>query len=118
MPKITRTLYKKNTEPWIVTTADYIDVYFSQEEKENIILPYNNMVNQANGYIQDSFTQTFEGDTYTWSREYDTMENLQNAMIQMSDGNNSIVSVRNEKLKEVMNNHGISSYRATTLIHD
>lgn len=116
MAKLTRKLTKQNTQPWILTTDEYISTYFTQEEIDNIIEPYNQILLNSPGYIANSKTEFFEGDTYTWTRDYESLESLQSAMIEMSDESNPLVAARNAKLREVMLAHGVTTYKAENKI--
>lgn len=116
MAKLTRKLTKHDSEPWVLTTDEYISTYFTQEEINNIITPYNQILLNSPGYIANSKTEFYDGNTYTWTREYENLESLQSAMVEMSDENNPIVAARNQKLKEVMLANGVTSYKAETKI--
>lgn len=107
MPKIVKTIVNTNTggsKPWILDSQQ--QDYFTQEEINDIIIPYTEYMKNLPGAIS---IEVEEVDTTLLivKLEYDTEENLQNALAEQKE--NNIVKRRNDLYKSKMNQLGLTS---------
>lgn len=110
MPKIVKTIVNTNqngTKPWILD--DQRQDYFTQEEINDIIIPYEEYMKNLPGAISIEIKEV-DNSSLVVKLEYDTEENLQNALA-MQGGNtiNSVVKLRNDLYKSKMEELNLTS---------
>jgi hypothetical protein len=77
--------------PWVISQAPYAENFCTQDEMNNIIIPYRNYVNTITGIQSSSVTEISNTElkiVYT----FDTLENtyLALSLMRQSDSNNKI----------------------------
>ena len=107
MPKIVKRIVNTNlngTKPWILDSQQ--QDYFTQEEIDDIIIPYTEYMKNLPGAISIDIEEVNNA-LLVVKLEYDTEENLQNALAEQKE--NSIVKRRNDLYKSKMNELGLTS---------
>ena len=107
MPKIVKRIVNTNlngTKPWILDSQQ--QDYFTQEEIDDIIIPYTEYMKNLPGAISIDIEEVNNA-LLVVKLEYDTEENLQNALAEQKE--NYIVKRRNDLYKSKMNELGLTS---------
>lgn len=77
MPSLVITIKRDDTtKEWFIPSVDNFDKYFSQEEIDNILMPYYNTIHSLPGLLSVTPIQV-DDYTRTVTYELDTKENLQ-----------------------------------------
>jgi len=109
MSKMVKTIINTSpngTKPWILDSQR--QEYFTQEEINNIIIPYTEYVKNLPGALSIDVQEV--DNTLVVKQEFDTQENLNNAAVaQAKDTQNSIVKLRNELYENKMKDLGLTS---------
>lgn len=114
MAKIVVTIKKKPGDPWVLTHPSMESTwpqYFTQQEIDEIIKPYNEYLRNMPGYIAADSSFTIEGDTATSVGMFSIPQLAAGAFgILRSTANEDspIVLARNKLVKDKMNELGIS----------
>lgn len=107
MPKIVKRIVNTNlngNKPWILDSQQ--QDYFTQEEIYDIIIPYTDYMKNLPGALSIDIKEV-NNTLLTIELEYDTEENLQNAVAVQKE--NVIVKRRNDLYKSKMNELGLTS---------
>lgn len=103
MPKIITTITKQSSEPWIILKEGMSSDIFSEEERNNIILPYIEYVRSLPGIISDETLSTVENNTFTSILSFDTIEHTTAAYNKLFGAQlDAIVVAKNDLLKQKM----------------
>jgi hypothetical protein len=107
MPKIVKRIVNTNlngNKPWILDSQQ--QDYFTQEEINDIIIPYKQYMKNLPGALSIDIEEV-DSTLLVVKLEYDTEENLQNAVAVQKE--NVIVKRRNDLYKSKMNELGLTS---------
>jgi hypothetical protein len=107
MPKIVKRIVNTNlngNKPWILDSQQ--QDYFTQEEIDDIIIPYTEYMKNLPGALSIDIKEV-NNTLLTIELEYDTEENLQNAVAMQKE--NAIVKRRNDLYKSKMDELGLTS---------
>lgn len=103
MPRIITTITKQPSDPWIILKEGMTSDIFSEEEINNIILPYVEYVRSLLGIITPETLSTIENDTFTSTLSFDTIENTSLAYSKLFGTElDPIVVAKNNLLKQKM----------------
>lgn len=118
MPKLIITFTKhKDSDPWILMTNNpNVTPVFTQEELSTIVNPFLAMANAAVGLNTQKLVSTVNGNTYTFEKEFDTLENLQAFMAAVTDETNPLVAAKNKLVDKKYTDLQVERYIAAQYI--
>jgi hypothetical protein len=116
MPKITVTLTKANSDPWIISSKDLLQ-NFTEEERLQILKPYMDYVMALPGYsYEQSLSETYiDGDTSVTTICFDTEANMLSAKELLFGSNlDPVVQSRNNFIKDKIQSANVVYNRVIT----
>lgn len=108
MPSIVLTTTKSASNvPWVNTSkTDYTNI--SESDYQTYITPYWNFVRSLTGF--QSITNSVTDTTATATISFDTSDNANNALMQITNNTgNKIISDRNHLYRQTMDKMGVSN---------
>ena len=79
MPTLVRTLTKSNTsDPWIIPTKNSASASFTQDEIDTKLTPAWNYIVNFEGFIANSYSEIYNGNTVAFSMQFNTTDNIAN----------------------------------------